>query len=142
MEKSNRIAQVYGYAVCLVAIITFLISAAAIVNAAFNLSDPLRTEGYGRGASLTSFAAYKREQMQRSPPQSRPGGAVPAGDSANAAPAATELRQMFEDERLEQIGNVRFRSMRTLVTSILMIIVASVLFATHWRWLRREELKS
>lgn len=29
MERSNRIAQVYGYAVCLVAIITFLISAAA-----------------------------------------------------------------------------------------------------------------
>jgi hypothetical protein len=46
---------------------------------------------------------------------------------------------MFEDERLEQIGNVRFRAMRTLVTSTLLIIIASGLFFMHWRWLRRED---
>ncbi len=141
MERSNRIAQVYGYAVCLVAIITFLIAAAAIVNAAFNLSDPLRAEGFGRGASLTSFAAYKREQMQRAPaPAKAPNSA--GGDSVAAAPNDKELRQMFDDERLDQIGNVRFRSMRTLVASLLMIVIASGLFFTHWRWLRREDLKS
>jgi hypothetical protein len=149
MERSNRIAQIYEYAVCLVAIITFLIAAAAIVNAAFNLSDPLRAEGFGRSASLTSFAAYKRERIQPSPPRPRPGESpVPAGaaaatpDTVNAQPSVTELRQMFEDERTDQIGNLRFRSMRTLITSLLMIVLASALFATHWRWLRREELKS
>ncbi len=34
MERSTRIAQIYGYAVCLVAIITILISLTQIVNAA------------------------------------------------------------------------------------------------------------
>ncbi len=48
---------------------------------------------------------------------------------------------MFEDERTDQIGNVRFRSTRTLVTSLLMIIIASGLFLMHWRWLRREDQK-
>lgn len=148
MERPNRIAQIYGYAVCLIAIVTLLICVGQIVNASFNLSDPLRAEGFGRSSSLTSFAAYKREHTQQAPPRVRPGeSAVPAPVSASrdtAAPANSdaELRQSFEDERLDQIGNVRFRSMRTLITSFLMIILASGLFATHWRWLRREELKS
>lgn len=140
MERNNRIAQVYGYAVCLVAVITFLISAAQIANAAFNLSDPLRAEGFGRSGSLTSFAAYKREQRERAP--ARPVAPGTTGDSTSVKPNETELRQMFEDERLDQIGNVRFRSTKTLVTSILMIIIASGLFLMHWRWLRREDLKS
>lgn len=140
MERTNRIAQVYGYAVCLVAIVTILISAAQIVNAAFNLSDPLRAEGYGRGGSLTSYSAYKREQIQRAAaPRTR--DMATASDSA-AVPSEVELRQMFEDERMDQIGLVRFRSMRTLVSSILMIIIASGLFLMHWRWLRRDDLKS
>jgi hypothetical protein len=141
MERTNRIAQVYGYAVCLVAIITFLIAAAQIVNAAFNLSDPLRAEGFGRSASLTSFSAYKREYTQRGGTQMRQRAPGSAADSVNAMPSTAELRQMFEDERMDHIGNVRFRSMRTLVSSLLMIIIASGLFLMHWRWLRREDLK-
>ena len=140
MERSNRIAQIYGYAVCLVAIITILISITQIVNAAFNLSSPLRAEGYGRGGPLTSYTAYRREQLQRgSAPERTPGGGT-VRDSV-VVPTEGEIRQAFEDERLEQIGNVRFRAMRTLVTSTLLIIIASGLFFMHWRWLRREDPK-
>jgi hypothetical protein len=139
MAKINRIAQVYGYAVCLVAIIVIMISVAQIVNAAFNLASPLRAEAYGRGGPLTSYSAYRREQLQRSNAPMRTRAGPPAGDSVNAVPSETELRQMFEDERLEQIGNVRFRAMRTLITSVLMIIIASGLFFMHWRWLRRDD---
>lgn len=138
MAIINRIAQVYGYAVCLVTIIVLMISVAQIVNASFNLASPLRAEGYGRGGPLTSYTAYKREQLQRSSAPARPRAGQP-GDSLNPTPSETELRQMFEDERLEQIGNVRFRAMRTLVTSILMIFIASGLFFMHWRWLRRAD---
>lgn len=139
MERSSRIAQAYGYAVCLIAVITILISIGQIVNSLFNLSDPLRAEGFGR-SGLTSFSAYKRERVQGGP---MPAPArSPRADSAVAAPSETELRQMFEDERTDQIGNVRFRSMRTLVTSVLMILVAGGLFFMHWRWLRREDQKA
>jgi hypothetical protein len=141
MERTNRIAQIYGYAVCLVAIVTILISITQIVNAAFNLSSPLRAEGYGRGGPLTSYTAYRREQLQRAsaPERTREGPLV--RDSAGT-PTEAEIRQAFEDERLEQIGNVRFRAMRTLVTSTLLIIIASGLFFMHWRWLRREDQTS
>lgn len=138
MERMNRIAQIYGYAVCLVAIITILISITQIVNAAFNLSSPLRAEGYGRGGPLTSYTAYRREQLQRVNAPERTRAGAPVRDSV-VVPTEAEIRQAFEDERLEQIGNVRFRAMRTLVTSTLLIIIASGLFFMHWRWLRRED---
>jgi hypothetical protein len=112
----------------------------SIVKSAFDLSDPLRAEGYGRGGSLTSYSAYKREQLQRTsvPMRTRAG----VSDTTATPPSETELRQMFEDERLDQMGNVRFRAMKTLVSSVLLIIIAIVLFLIHWRWLRREDLKS
>ena len=140
MDRSSRIAQAYGYAVCLIAVVTILICTGQIVNSLFNLSDPLRAEGFGRSESLTSFAAYKRERGQR--PQLVPRGQNLVVDSTAAPRNEAELRQMFEDERTDQIGNVRFRSMRTLVTSVLMILVAGGLFITHWRWLRREDQRA
>jgi hypothetical protein len=146
METGSRIAQIYGYAVCLIAVITFIFSAKGIVDAAFNLSDPLRAEGgYGRGGPLTSFEAYKREQRTRTPPRMRPVGmtAPTQVDAPTAAdsvppPSEAELRRMFDEERTDTSANVRFRSMRTLVTSSLMILIALGLFLMHWRWLRRQ----
>ncbi len=141
MASSNRIAQAYGYAVCFIAVVTILVSTSAIVKSLFDLSDPLRAEGYGRGVSLTSFSAYKRDQAQRNtgPAPAR----VPATtDSVTSRVSDSELRQMFEDERLDQVGAIRFRSMKTLVSSVLMIAVAIVLFLIHWRWLRQEDLKA
>lgn len=140
MDTTSRIAQAYGYAVCLIAVITILISTASIVNSMFNLSDPLRAEGFGRNTSLTSFAAYKRQQGQPITRPGRPMDSIATAPSNAAAPRTdAELRQAFEDERIDQIGNVRFRSMRTLFTSLLMILVASGLFLMHWRWLRQAD---
>lgn len=140
MASSNRIAQAYGYAVCFIAVVTILISTSAIVKSLFDLSDPLRADGYGRGVSLTSYSAYKRDQSQRNTGPA-PVRAPPTSDSASGRMSDSELRQMFDDERIDQIGAVRFRSMKTLVSSILMIAVAIVLFFIHWRWLRREDQK-
>ena len=40
-DKTQRIQMVYGYAVCLVAVITFLISVTSMVYAVIDLTDPL-----------------------------------------------------------------------------------------------------
>ncbi|GIW52793.1 MAG: hypothetical protein KatS3mg081_2148 [Gemmatimonadales bacterium] len=58
MEKPHRIAQLYGYAVCLVPVITFIISAASLVGATFDLSDPLHASGFGVGPREPSLAAF------------------------------------------------------------------------------------
>ncbi len=41
MEKRSKAPQIYGYAVCLVAVITFLIAVAQTIFAVMDLGDPL-----------------------------------------------------------------------------------------------------
>ena len=138
MERSNKIAQAYGYAVCFVAVVTLLISSKNIIDASFDLSAPLRADRYMSGINLTSYEAYKRDRLERRP--------APVSDAATPATAQPltdqQLRQMFEDERVEQTENVRFRAMRSLVSNVLLVGIASLLFFTHWRWLRRESAAS
>ena len=133
MERSNKIAQAYGYAVCFIAVVTILFSSKSIIDAAFDLSAPLRADRYRSDVSLTSFETYKRERLER-----RPAPVNNAPDSARIQWTDQQLRQMFEDARVEQIDDVRFRAMRSLVSSIILIAIASLLFFTHWRWLRKE----
>jgi len=61
MEKSTKmVAQFYGYAVCLVAVITFLLSFTAFVTAIVDADDPLHSGGLPAGSpSLASFENSK-----------------------------------------------------------------------------------
>src|SRR3954447_20446141 len=140
MDRVNsRIAQAYGYAVCFITVITMLIGIKQVVDAAFDLSDPIRAEagGYGRmGRPLNSFELYRMEARRQ--PETRPGpnGAVRApSDTASDA----DLRRMYDAERDQAIGNAKFRAVRSLVGNLLMIVVAGVLFFIHWRWLRERD---
>ena len=137
MDRINRfIAQVYGYAVCLITVVVMLISIKGTIDAAFDLSNPLRAEGgYGRFGPLTSFELYKmqaRGQIPSDRTMTRPDGARPAADTLSDA----QLRKLFEAERESQIGNASFRATRNLVSGILFMILAAVLFFIHWRWLK------
>ena len=151
---NNRAAQMYGYAVCFITVIVMLISIKAVVDSAFDLSDPIRSEGTrfgGTTPALTSFELYKI-QSRRSPILSSPDGSVmiargggvplPATTTSNKAPADTlsdaELRRRYDAEREGVIGNVRFSATRSLVGNFLLIVLAAVLFVVHWRWLKKR----
>jgi hypothetical protein len=59
MERpATSIAQLYGYTICLIAVIIFLVSVHSIAEAVLTLGNPLASEFPG-GASLSSFEAYK-----------------------------------------------------------------------------------
>lgn len=132
MERSNKIAQAYGYAVCFIAVVTLLISSKGIIDASFDLSAPLRADRYMSGLNLTSFEAYKRDRLER---RDRP---APEAAAPQRTWTDEELRTMFEDERTNHTESVRFRALRSLVSNVLLVAIASLLFLTHWRWLRRE----
>ena len=140
MDRTNsRIAQAYGYAVCFITVITMLIGIKSVVDAAFDLSDPIRAEngGYGRmGRPITSFELYKMEARRQ--PEMRPGpnGVVRA---VNDTLSDVELRKLYDAERDQTIGSAKFRAMRSLVGNLLMIAVSAVLFFIHWRWLRARD---
>lgn len=139
MDRLNRfVAQVYGYAVCLITVIVMLASIKSIIDAAFDLSDPVRAHGgaYGRsGRPLTNFELYKMEARREGMRERGPG---PDGRPATADTVSSdaELRRMYEAEREAQIGNTKFQATRSLFSGLLFIILAGALFLIHWRWLR------
>jgi hypothetical protein len=146
MDRMNsRIAQLYGYAVCFIAVVAMLFAIKQVVDAAFDLSDPIRAEGggFGRmGGPLTSFEVYK-VSVRRQMAMRIYNGPMPVGAAPSQAPADTlsdaEMRRLYDAERETAIGNVRFRSTRSLVGNLLLILLAGVLFGIHWRWLMRRD---
>jgi hypothetical protein len=141
-RMNNRISQMYGYAVCFITVIVMLIAIKQVVDAAFDLSDPIHAEGggYGRsGRPLTNFELYKIEARRQ--PEMR-AGPVPVGALTRAAAdtiSDTELRRLYDAEREQSIGNARFRAIRSLVGNLLLIVLAGVLFTIHWRWLKGRD---
>ena len=141
---NNRIAQTYGYAVCLITVIVMLIGIKQVIDAAFDLSDPIRAEGggYGRmGGPLTSFEVYK-VSVRRQIVMRQYSGPTTAGVGPSQAPADTlsdaEMRRLYDAEREAAIGNVHFRASRSLVGNLLLIVLAGILFTIHWRWLKKR----
>jgi hypothetical protein len=142
MDRVNsRISQAYGYAVCLITVVVMLIGIKKVVDAAFDLSDPIRADGggYGRmGRPITNFEMYKLEARRQGPTRNDP--ATPAGRaSPDSAASDADLRRMYDAERETAIGNARFRAIRSLVGNLLLIVVAGVLFTIHWRWLKARD---
>jgi hypothetical protein len=141
MDRINsRISQVYGYAVCLITVITMLIAIKQVVDAAFDLSDPIRADGggYGRtGRPITNFELYKMEARQQASMGNRPQPAVKV--AADSALSDADLKRMYDAEREAAIGNARFRAIRSLVGNLLLIVLAGALFGIHWRWLRARD---
>jgi hypothetical protein len=150
MDSNNRIAQVYGYAVCLITIIVMLISITGFVNALFNYSDPLHADRSSFGSSfagptypISSFNAYKRAYQERRPRadfRSAPGVSAPS-DRPIIQPESpplsdSALKVMYQEDRSDQIDNVKSHAIRQMVTSVLLLGIAAVLFMVHWRWLR------
>ncbi len=126
----NRLAQMYGYTVCLVSVILGLATASSILEAAFDRSHPLQNE-YSFGASYTSFEAYKatyeRERMPMGP-----------GDTARRDTLSEEtLRKRYDAMVADRVAASDYRTSKTFVTSGILFLLAAGLFLVHWRWLRR-----
>lgn len=145
MDRVNsRIAQAYGYAVCFITVIVILISIKSVVDAVIDLTDPIRADsgGYGRsGRSLSSFELYKLD-ARREPRPAAPTGVAPVKTQPADSLSDADLRRLYEAEREQAIGNVKFRATRTLIGSGLFIVVALILFVVHWRWLRERDTVS
>ena len=142
MDRMNsRIAQVYGYAVCFITVIVMLIAIKGLVDAAFDLSDPIRADGggYGRmGRPITNFELYKMEARRQGPTRNGPEPAM-VKVSADSVASDAELKRMYDAEREATIDNARFRAIRSLVGNLLLIVLAGVLFGIHWRWLKARD---
>ena len=137
---NSRVPQAYGYAVCFITVIMMLVSIKSVVDAAFDLSDPLRAESGGR--PITNFELYKAADRSRFVAKDQngpmPAAAVPVRSKADTL-SDVELRKLYDAEREAAIGNAKFHAIRSLVGNLLLITLAAVLFTIHGRWLRRRD---
>ena len=126
MEKKSKIPQIYGYAVCLVTVFTFLISLTSLVNNIIDLGDPLHAE---RGfESLASFEIYKMDVLK----------SLPKEGESSILPDDQTLRAMYEDSKAEAMQSVLHRVRRSIIVESLLIILCVVFFSTHWMWMRKS----
>ena len=110
MEKPNRIRQLYGYTVCLVAVVTALISINGAVGNVINLSDPLRAAS-NFGDDLSSFDAWLASRTRFS-------------SEANKDTATTAtLQRRFEALKESRIADQRFRARKELITELALLTV-------------------
>jgi len=131
MEKLNRFTHIYGYLVCLVTIITFLICVTSLVNAVIDKTDPLSsTFGNYNSPDLTSFETYKLDLMKT----------IQQKDSnqKNVLPDDQILRKVYEAAKQSKIDKVVFNSNKIIIVSGLLILICLVLFLTHWRLARKS----
>lgn len=143
VNRASRIAQIYGYAVCLIAIITLLIVGSRFVDAAFDRANPLRSQSFRYGpyeGSLTSFEAYRAtHQGDRTVMRVAPGPDAPVPAPGADTLTTDQLRARYELLRAEREESVRYGATQQLVKNGLMILLAIALFITHWRWVRLRE---
>lgn len=134
VERPERVPQLYGYTVCLIALIWALISVISIVGNALSLSAPeLRgISGYGFEPSISSYEAF-RTTYDRARLLSGPN---PNEAKLDSIPDA-ELRRRYEGLRADRILRARFEAKRELILGSLSLLIAAALFAFHWRWLKR-----
>ncbi len=130
MEKSPRIAALYGYSVCLVTLIGFLMALPLIVGALVDLSDPVhapRITGFPSTASFENYKAGVLIQWQ----------ALNDPTSLSVRPDEKTLRAMYEALKAERIQRGELQAWRLLISRGLLAVVCAVLFITHWIWVRR-----
>ena len=128
-EKTSKVPQIYGYTVCVIAVVTFLICATVIVNNVFDLANPIQA-GFGMESS---FEAYKASNQKDQRVGTAVAGAAPRADTL----PDSVLRARYEALRTDRIARNRFQSWKAMTASGLMLIISVVLFVMHWRWMKK-----
>ena len=129
MEKHLKTGpQIYGYTVCIVSVITFLICISTLLNAFFDLQDPLHS-GYNPSGSpsLVAYENYKMDVLKN----------LPKSDDGNLIPNEQTIKVMYEAARNDKITSVKHQAHRSIVISIILIVISITLFTTHWLWIRK-----
>ncbi|RLD20774.1 MAG: hypothetical protein DRI69_05615 [Bacteroidetes bacterium] len=120
----QRAAKIYGYTVCVISVITFIISLSAVITAVLDTSEPLYA-GYQDYTHLSSFENFKVDALK-----------AISKDAAYIPDDAT-LRTMYKSARKETIAHSMHTIWRNLTVSGIILIFSVVLFTIHWMWMRR-----
>ena len=124
--------MIYGYAVCIVVVITFLISVTSVVYALMDLTDPINAHRtYGKDApSLASYENYKVDIIKSLDPAHE----ISLDDAT--------MKSMYQAAKDDAIAKVNHNSYRSIIVNGLVLIICLVLFLTHWMWMKKLSNKT
>ena len=140
MQRNPVIANIYGYAVCLIAVLVFFIGTATFIAGAFDVVHPMafhppiaRNFRLERGAGPSDMMWRERIGMQRGAmgPGAMHPGAMPPATGLRARPLAAHGALPAT-----MLANARYAAVRRMTIALAMLVLAGVLFARHWRWLQ------
>ena len=138
MQRTSIIAEIFGYLVCLLAVVIFFVSVASIVNSAFGVASPMagprlivRRIGSGPGhAGNALFWAGRANggQMFGKGPVTIGRGALPGPPGFNVAAM-----------RAHVTSDARFQSIRRLVLAIVMLVLSILVFRRAFDWINPKQ---
>ena len=124
MEKKNKIPQVYGYSICVIAIITFLITTAGLINSIIDAKFP-EYNSWSQNDFVT-FEKYKMNTLNA------------FTKDPNYIPTDEELQLMFEKEKAHNLQKVKIRITKDFLSNGIIFLISIILFWIHWRWMRKS----
>lgn len=127
MQRTSVIGEIFGYLVCLLAVVIFFISVAGIVNSAFRVANP--TAGpRAIGARMIGGPGRHGDFFFRTR-----GG--PQQQTAPMPPGAPDIGM----KRANFVGDARFEAVRRLVLAIVMFALSIVVFRRAFAWLNPKQ---
>ena len=123
MEKKQKIIQIYAVIICIVSIIAFLFSTAGLVSALIDRNDPLYS-----GRSDTNLASFENFKMDVLKSTQKDQAYIPDEET---------LHKMYEEAKTDKIKRVEHNTYKGIVVSSFIIVIALILFGTHW-WLMKK----
>ena len=130
MEKKQKMIQIYAVIICIVSIIAFLFSTSALVSSIIDRNDPLYA-----GRSDTNLASFENFKMDVLKSTQKDQAYIPDEET---------LLKMYEEAKIDKIKRVEHYTYREIVVSSFIIVIALILFGTHWWLMKRmkyEEVK-
>src|ERR1700729_4359213 len=115
-SSNNTVPAIYGYTVCLIAVLLFLAGSIGVVNNAFRTVNP----GLGSHHRMSMGWLHSR-------------GFHGFGRREGAFGRLNAAQGTSPD--VARTARARLNAVRALTVSLVLLIISIVLFRGHWRWL-------
>jgi len=123
MGTSKGLLQVYAIVINIVAVITFLICVTNLISSFIDKSDPLHSSRSTE--KLASFESYKMEAMR-------------SVDKDQAYIATDEeLKAMYKAAVENNTQRISHGINRSITVNGVLLILSTLLFAFHWRLMKK-----
>ena len=117
MDRRILIAEIYAYALCLVAACVFIYGTVTGLYGVVKVSWPQRTLRIDQSPTYSYFQFWQ----------------LASGNIGGPAIPESRIKQMWEEHKRTLITQERNRGFESTVRGALMVLVAVAVFVFHWR---------